>query len=333
MKYKRKKYFILFILIIIILQLITPTKIKAQKYNFSPFSGRVIQEKFFQNAVMAVIENSKQARPQSGLNSAPIVYEYLVEGGITRFLALYWYEIPNKIGPIRSARPYLIKTSNSYKSILLHAGASPAGFNILQNNDIKHIDQIYNGNYFWRGSEKKIPHNLFTGYFKISDYLNNRTGQEYQSRFEFKDLSFINIEKIEAKKIKIDYWGNYEVNYEYDIKNNVYKRYLNDFETPHLNQNNEQITVKNILVKFVETKSKDDQGRLEMKINGTGKAYYFIDGEFIEGKWKKEEGEWTVFYNNENKEVKLNPGKTWIQVVPTSSEIKYEKGDNNGKRN
>ncbi|HKL75860.1 MAG TPA: DUF3048 domain-containing protein [Halanaerobiales bacterium] len=333
MKYKRKKYFILFILIIIILQVITPTKIKAQKYNFSPFSGRVIQEKFFQNAVMAVIENSKQARPQSGLNSAPIVYEYLVEGGITRFLALYWYEIPNKIGPIRSARPYLIKTSNSYKSILLHAGASPAGFNILQNNDIKHIDQIYNGNYFWRGSEKKIPHNLFTGYFKISDYLNNRTGQEYQSRFEFKDLSFINIEKIEAKKIKIDYWGNYEVNYEYDIKNNVYKRYLNDFETPHLNQNNEQITVKNILVKFVETKSKDDQGRLEMKINGTGKAYYFIDGEFIEGKWKKEEGEWTVFYNNENKEVKLNPGKTWIQVVPTSSEIKYEKGDNNGKRN
>ena len=333
MKYKRKKYFILFILIIIILQVITPTKIKAQKYNFSPFSGRVIQEKFFQNAVMAVIENSKQARPQSGLNSAPIVYEYLVEGGITRFLALYWYEIPNKIGPIRSARPYLIKTSNSYKSILLHAGASPAGFNILQNNDIKHIDQIYNGNYFWRGSEKKIPHNLFTGYFKISDYLNNRTGQEYQSRFEFKDLSFINIEKIEAEKIKIDYWGNYEVNYEYDIKNNVYKRYLNDFETPHLNQNNEQITVKNILVKFVETKSKDDQGRLEMKINGTGKAYYFIDGEFIEGKWKKEEGEWTVFYNNENKEVKLNPGKTWIQVVPTSSEIKYEKGDNNGKRN
>jgi len=284
MKYQRKNYLILFILLIIILQLIIPTKIKAQEYNFSPFSGRVIQEKFFQNAIMAVVENSKQARPQSGLNSAPIVYEYLVEGGITRFLTLYWYDIPNKIGPIRSARPYFIKTSNSYKAILLHAGASPSGFNILQNNDIKHIDQIYNGNYFWRGSEKKIPHNLFTGYFKISDYLNNRTGQEYQNRFEFKDLSFINIEKIEAKKIKIDYWGDYEVNYEYDIKNNVYKRYLNDFETPHLNQNNEQITVKNILVKFVETNTKDDQGRLEMKVNGTGKAYYFIDGDFIKGK-------------------------------------------------
>ena len=331
MKYSRKYYLVLFIFIFIFLQITTPTVLKAEDFSYSPFSGKVIQEKHFQNALMAVIENSSQARPQSGLNSAPIVYEYLVEGGITRFLALYWNDIPNKIGPIRSARPYLIKTADSHKSILLHAGASPAGFGILQNNDIKHIDQIYNGNYFWRGSDKKIPHNLFTGYFKISDYLNNMTGQEYKNRFKFKDFSFINTEKIEAKKINIDYWGNYNVKYKYDVDNNVYKRYMQDFETPHLNTNNEQIIANNILVKFVKTNTKDDQGRLEMKINGEGKAYYFIDGDFIEGKWKKEEGNWTVFYNKKNKEIELNPGKTWIQVVPQTVEIKYEKGDNSEK--
>lgn len=319
--------------LIFILSQIIPTQAKAQEYNFSPFSGRVVKENYFQNAVMAVIENSEQARPQSGLNSAPVVYEYLVEGGITRFLALYWNNIPNKIGPIRSARPYLIKTADSHKSILLHAGASPAGFEILQNNDIKHIDQIYNGNYFWRGSDKNIPHNLYTGYFKISDHLNNMTGQEYNPRFKYKDFSLINTEKINAKTINIDYWGNYDVHYKYDIKNNSYKRYLYDYENPHLNTNNEQITVNNIIVKFVKTDTKDDQGRLEMQINGSGKAYYFIDGDFIEGKWEKEKGKWTIFYNKEDKQIKLNPGKTWIQVVPQDVEIKYKKGDNNEKEN
>ena len=324
---------IVLFLTILLTQIITPAAIKAQEYHSSPFSGRVIKGKYFQNAVMAVIENSKPARPQSGLNSASIVYEYLVEGGITRFLALYWNNIPNKIGPIRSARPYFIKTADSYKSILLHAGASPAGFELLQNNDIKHIDQIYNGNYFWRGSDKKIPHNLYTGYFKIAEHLNSLTGQEYKPRFDFKDFSLINTEEIKAKKINIKYWGNYSVNYKYEIKNNVYKRYLYDFKTPHLNANNEQITVNNIIVKFVKTNTKDKQGRLEVQINGSGKAYYFIDGDFIKGKWKKEEGKWTIFYNKDNKELKLNPGKTWIQVVPRTAEINYKKGDNNEKEN
>ena len=333
MKYPKKYFIVVLFLVFILFQILTPATVKGQEYNFSPFSGKVVQDKYFQNAVMAVIENSKPARPQSGLNSAPIVYEYLVEGGITRFLALYWNNIPNKIGPIRSARPYLIKTANSHKSILLHAGASPAAFEILQNNDIKHLDQIYNGNYFWRGSDKKIPHNLYTGYFKFSDYLNKMTGQEYKTRFDFKDFTLIDTEEIKAKTISIDYWGNYEVNYKYDIKNNVYKRYLYNFKSPHLNTNEEQITTNNIIIKFVKTNTKDKQGRLEMKINGNGKAYYFIDGDFIKGKWKKEAGEWTMFYDNKDKKIKLNPGKTWIQVVPANAKITYEKGDNNEKEN
>lgn len=301
-----------------------------QKQYYSPFNGISIKKFSFQKAVMAVIENTNQARPQAGLNSSPIVYEYLVEGGITRFLALYWDEIPNKIGPIRSARPYLIETAQVYNSLLLHAGASPEGFHKFQTEDIEHLDQIYNGNYYWRGSTKKPPHNLYTGYFKISDYLKNMTGQEYQSRFNFKQISFINYDELNAEEIIIDYWGNYDVRYRYNMEKNNYKRYIYDFQTPHLTVNNEQIEVDNIIVKFANTEIKDDLGRLEIEINGTGKAYYFHDGILTKGKWEKKENQWTQFYNQNDKLIEVNPGKTWIQVIPKSAEVIYRRSEVDG---
>ena len=328
------KYLSLLIIIFIVFAFVIDTSAESeQKYHYSPFSGRPTMKKSFQKAVMAVIENSSRARPQAALNDASIVYEYLVEGGITRFAALYWQDIPNKIGPIRSARPYLIETARSYDAILLHAGASPEGFKILQNEDVEHLDQIYNGNYYWRGSEKKSPHNLYTGYFKISDYLKEITGQEYKARFKFQEFSFIDTSKIDSEEIIINYWGNYNVNYKYNMKKNNYKRYIYDFETPHMTLNNKQIEVDNIIIKFVNTEVKDKQGRLKMDINGTGKAYYFHDGIFSEGRWQKEKNEWTKFYNNEDELITLNPGKTWIQVLPQSADVIYRKSGRNAKEN
>ncbi len=321
----QKRYLIFFLLFLIIFsQIIIPLKAIGQNYKFSPFTGNYLADSTYQKAVMAIVENSPQARPQSGLDSASIVYEYPVEGGITRFLALYWENMPDKVGPIRSARPYLIKTAQSYNALLLHAGASPDGFNILQNEEVDNLDQIYNGNYYWRGNNKKAPHNLYTGFTKLADYLDNKSGQEYSSRFNFKEFSFVNSEEINTEKIVIKYWGNNDVIYKYDFKENHYKRYINNIENPHLNQNNDQINVKNIIIKFADTKITDNKGRLDIEVNGKGKAYYFLDGIFTKGNWEKEAGKWTKFYSTENELIEFNSGNTWIQVVPNSTEITYQ---------
>ena len=292
-------------------------------YFYSPFTGLPARQQSLQKAVMIVIENSPMARPQSGLNDASIVYEYLVEGGITRFLALYWKNIPDKMGPIRSARPYLIKTAKYYNSLLLHAGASPDGFKMLQNNYVTNLDQIYNGNYYWRSSNRKTPHNLYTGFFKIKDYLGNLTGQEYNPRFNFQQISFVNPEKIEAEQIKIKYWGNYKVLYRYNSDMNNYHRFLDNFDKPHMTGNSKHISVNNIIIKFVDTKVKDDQGRLTLKNNGKGKGLLFRDGTVKELTWENSSDNWTYFYNKEKKRIKVNPGKTWIQVVPQSTSVDY----------
>src|SRR6056297_3045109 len=80
----------------------------------SPFTGLPVIDEYYKRAVAVSIENSPAARPQSGLEKAEIVYEFMLEGGITRFLAIFWPKVPKKIGPIRSARPALVKTAQSY---------------------------------------------------------------------------------------------------------------------------------------------------------------------------------------------------------------------------
>lgn len=302
-------------------------KISKPKY-YSPFSGQVIKKLRLQRAVMVSIENAPRARPQSGLSEASIVYEFLVEGGITRFLALYWSEIPDKIGPIRSLRPYLIHTAREYDPLLLHAGASPAGFKLLNEVQIEHLDQIFKGSYYWRSNERKTPHNLYTADFMVNDYLNDLTGWKYKPRFSFQQISFFStgINKDRAEKIVINYWGNYKVFFKYDSDQNNYKRFLNGFDHPHLDSNGRQLKADNIIVQFVDTDIKDEVGRLRMKLQGEGKALIFRNGVVVEGEWQKDGTGYTKFYNNTGKRVNLNPGQTWIQVVPESAVVNY-RGD------
>src|SRR6056297_2189509 len=184
------------------------------KFNYLP-----IDEKVLHRAVMVSIENTPKARPQSGICQAPIVYEFLVEGGITRFLALFWSDIPEKIGPIRSVRPYMIEIAQEYDALLLHAGASPDGFEMLDKIDYTNLDQIYNGKYYWRSQQRPTPHNLYTGEYRINNYLEDMLGIEYENRFNFEEIMIISNAKAGAEEISIDYWGNYEVLYECNREN------------------------------------------------------------------------------------------------------------------
>ncbi len=297
--------------------------------KYSPFTGEIMADLDYTRALMVSIENSPQARPQAGLKQASIVYEFLVEGGITRFLALYWDQIPDKVGPVRSVRPYLIETALDYNALILHAGASPGGFALLETSGISHLDQIYHGNYYWRDGKRRPPHNLYTGYLKIKDYLNKMTGHDYPPRFSYQQIRFIE-DKDRANEITVDYWGTYKVIYLYNQENNYYRRFLDNLETPHVTEEGDQLTARNIIVQFVSTGVKDDVGRLRMNLEGSGRSLIFRDGIVINGSWKSEGDDWTHYFNGEGEEVKLNPGQTWIQIVPESTPVTF-KGDGGNK--
>jgi len=296
---------------------------EVDNFYYSPFTGQAVDEQLLRKAMIVIIENSPAARPQSGLEEASIVYEVLVEGGITRFIALYWDNIPEKIGPIRSARPYMIDIAKEYNGLLLHAGASPEGFAMLAEGDLEHLDQIYRSRYYWRSSNRRAPHNLYTGKTRIEDYLDSLIGQEYQQKFSFRQVSFIKPQDQLADIIKIPYWGGTMVTYKYNNQENQYYRYSGSKETPHLLDNNKQISANNIVVQYARTRQIDDVGRLSIELDNRGSSFVFTDGLVIEGFWEKDSDGSTKFYNNQGERIKLNPGQTWIELVPDSIEIEF----------
>src|SRR5690554_861775 len=112
-----------------------------------------------------MVENSAAARPQSGLTQADVVYEILSEGTITRFLALFHSQKPERIGPVRSARTYYVQLSKGYDAIYSSAGGSPGGLQLAQSDYVDDISGLaYDGRFFTRSQDRSAPHNLYTSY-------------------------------------------------------------------------------------------------------------------------------------------------------------------------
>ncbi len=292
-------------------------------YYYSPFSGLPLRNQPYTRPALAVVENSSRARPQRGLDKATIVYEVPVEGGITRFLALFWEEVPEQIGPIRSVRSYFLDLINEYDPLLLHAGASPDGFSQLQEHNFINLDQIYNSHYYRRSEERKAPHNLYTSSDYI-EYLYALPPVTYEERFSFSEVKILNSNVEQAEVINIKYNNNYNVIYRYQDQENKYYRCLFDKKNPHYMEEQKIIKPRNIIIQFVKTKIKDDVGRLDVDFSDRGRALFFNSGVVDKGYWEKNEGEsWPRYYDEEGSELELMPGKTWIQIVSDYTEVEW----------
>ena len=291
---------------------------------FSPFSGLPLnEEQMVRKPIIATIENSPQSRPQSGLAEADLIYEFPVEGGITRFLALYHSRYPRRAGPIRSARPYLLQTALQYRALYLHIGASPRGFELLEEIDLNNLDQLgaYGRHYYWRSLERSAPYNLYTDPSRLSLLYEERNLLNKESYFSFQHLSIILEEEQEqCHQLVIPYWGGYKVEYQYQPEAGNYLR-LMDGE-PHQTEQGQRLKPENILVKFARVAPYDDQGRLQIDLLSSGPLLLFRDGMVFEGQWIRE-GEETNYYDREGEELLLNAGQSFIQVVPLSTQVEY----------
>ncbi len=119
------------------------------------------------------IDNGPNAEPQSGLNDAELLIEVPVEGGITRFLAFFYHEMPEKIGPVRSARHYVIPLAQGMQAIYIHCGQSPLAKQYFEDYDVEHINEFFHSAAFWRDDSRKAPVNLYTSYEKLVQEVTN----------------------------------------------------------------------------------------------------------------------------------------------------------------
>jgi hypothetical protein len=301
-----------------------PTQIRRFTDGVMVHAGK---ENLRPRAVM--IENLVTIRPQRGLSQANVVYEALAEGGITRFLAIFSSDsLPKEIGPVRSARPYFVHLANEFQSVYFHAGGSPQAVSLLRDvKTIEDVDSILGGGpYFQRQKiERATEHNLFINPLLIALLFRDRAVKD-EGTFEpwkFKSDPEVEDRPVTEQKIVIDFSSfSYEVEYRYDRTGNRYLRW-NGGEPLKDELNGEQISSKNVVVQYVNTKSLGDgKGRLDMTLLGEGRAQVFQDGKAIEATWRKEGANGrTRFMDANDEEIRFNAGSTWVEVIPTDRTV------------
>lgn len=275
--------------------------------------------------ICVMIENAafSGVRPQSGLAAASIVYEVIVEGGITRLMAVYAGEQTDPVGPVRSARDTYIEFASEIDCMYTHAGGSETAMAALDGLKLKNLDALREGKYFWRDDSKSSPHNLFTKTSNLEDAALN--GHSWKNEPTYDTWLFRDDNKARKtpgqegyiSNINIEYGGAYNVEYKFNFENNNYERYNGD--DAHIDNNTGKIltTRKVIIQKVPPGWFLEGKGRINFAVTGEGEAVIFQEGEVIVGKWKKPNRlSRTLFFDGNGNEIEFIRGNTWLDIVP-----------------
>ncbi|MDG5785943.1 DUF3048 domain-containing protein [Evansella sp. AB-P1] len=274
-----------------------------------------------------MIENSNPARPHSGLYQADIVYEILSEYTITRFLALYHSQKPERIGPLRSARAYYVHLNRGFDAIYAHFGGSPGGVELAGSDYVDNIDgRFYEGRFFSRSTDRVAPHNAYTTY---DDLLAGAEQIGYEMNRRPPELYFadeLEAEESEAvTRVEINYGSQIDsVQFEYDEERKAYHRF-NGGQASIDQETGEPVAPKNVFI--IETSHRVipkgenhvDAGsnRREIDITSGGRGYLIQEGFVQEVEWKNEDG--IILPYKDGELVPFLRGQTWINVVPSGN--------------
>lgn len=285
-----------------------------------PLTGEATEEASLNRIVSVMVNNHPAARPQSGLSQADIVFEILAEGDITRFLAMFQSESPDVVGPVRSARPYYFNLANDFDALYIYHGAANFIEDMLQAGAADHLNGAYydnDGHLFKRESFRKAPHNSYLIFDSVAEVAQDKG---YKIEAEHTPFTFLTEEALDQlsgenlSEVSLKY-GQESVTYRYDQTNQTYSRYIDGEQTVELNDQT-QIALSNVLIIETSHQVVDDEGRREVDLASGGNAYLLQKGLIQRLEWQNIDG--YLLPVKDGEVVPFVPGKTWVNVIPTS---------------
>lgn len=332
------------------------------KTESCPLNGRLHTKKARDNwearrPLAVMIENHTEARPQSGLSSADIVYEAVAEGGITRFMALFYCNLGDiQVGPVRSARTYFLDWLGEYDALYAHVGGAntpgPAdALGQIIKYGVKDLNQFGIGfPTFWRdyqrlGHPVATEHTMYSTTQKLWEIGAKRgwisvdsIGKKWNTSFVLwkfadpeKDGSKVTSSNlISSNKVDVEFWQgytDYSVTWDFDPACGCYKRKNTGSAHTDLN-NKQQLFAKNVVIQFERESHANDgyenNAHLLYKTTGEGKALFFQDGKVAEGKWTKQSRlARTKYTDTKGNEIAFLGGTIWVQTVPEGAKVSY----------
>ena len=274
-----------------------------------------------------MINNIKVASPQSGLSAADILYEVLVEYGITRFMAVFEAQdvmsaTTERIGSVRSARHYYVSLANELDAVYVHFGGTTFAYDKIKSDNTTDVDGIMGGlagHAFTRDQSIQAPHNVFLNFsVMLNEVLKSSLRSEYEREkfFSFNEEDTTPGNGQKADKVTIQFSQSVRPYLIYDKETGEYTRY--QFGVLHTDPNNDQpLTYKNIIVQYAKHAPKSNEYITIDLEDAEGDGYYITNGVAIPIVWKRNETPNEChYYDLEGNELSINIGKTYIAIYP-----------------
>lgn len=330
-------FFILAIIFIIIyltkVNTQLPQKSKEQK-NIPKETLKVVDENDNKRPIAVMIDNNIGEEKHAGLQASFVNYEIIVEGGLSRIMAIYKEKANTLIGPVRSSRHYFLDYALEYNAIYSHFGWSPKAEEDIKNLNVQNINGMVDSACFARDKTIPAPHNVFTSTAKLrecgdikgySSTTNSWKALNYSIQEVNLDQNDKTSDKLQiANNITMKYSYSQTRSYIYDVNSRKYLRFMNG--KAHLDKETDnQLNFKNIIIMKVENEALDNEDRQDLKTIGQGTGYYITNGYSVPINWIKSSRTAKTKYTYETgQEIKVNDGNTFIQIIPVSSDISIE---------
>jgi len=269
------------------------------------------------SSVAVKIENTPEARPQSGLDAADVVYEEVVDGGITRFWALFNSNAPDNIGPVRSVRAMDPQVVTPLGGVVAYSGGTEPNVAAIRATGLVWVDENNAGEAFFREPTRDAPHNLYAR----SALLWQRGGVPVPPvpLFGYVDAAVGQTFTGEAvTSFHVNFDLGYDVSYVWDAKVRGWMRFSRTTE-PFLAAAlvPVQVSATNVIVQFVPY-----AGFGEGNLIGSGEAWIFANGQLVKGTWVKPFiGSITEYQDAAGAPILLTPGRTWVELLPTGKTV------------
>lgn len=290
---------------------------------------KIVNENSNQRPIAVMYDNNVGYNSHAGLQDAYLSYEIIVEGGLTRIMALFKDKDVSLIGPVRSSRHYFLDYALESDAIYCHFGWSEFAKNDITVLGVNNINGLTNESAYWRDKNIRAPHNVFTSTETLYKKAKESTYKTEVSDWKLLNYSVdeINLSNDEntnssiANNVNLKYSNYQTTSYSYDSENNYYLRSMDG--NPHVDKNTkEQLHYKNIIVEKVSNHNLDSYGRQDLDTVGSDDGYYITNGYAIPITWNKSSRSSKTKYTDINgKEIKVNDGNTFIQIIPVTTQI------------
>ena len=301
----------------------------------NPLTGEPMEPEYENDRPVAVMFNNlKEALPQLGISQADIIYEIPAEGGVTRMLGVFQsLEGVETLGSIRSTRAYYLEAALGHDAILVHAGGSPEAYEDIPNWGVNNIDGVRGGPsqdvVFWRDAERRknagYEHSLLTSGEKILEYLGKgKYRTEHKDTYQYtQNFAQDGTPKggSAAERFKL-YYTTYKTGvFQYDAEKKQYM--ISEYGSPYVDGNTgEQVGATNVLV--LETSINiirgDKEGRLTVKMSGSGEGTYFCGGKCVPIQWSKADRNSQFVYKlKDGTPLTLGEGTSYVCIMDPSN--------------